>query len=134
MAKEKPEREAVGAAIAQRHFPPALKYPERKKYTLLSTWFAYPTLTWAPECLTPTRKPKCIVQDCPCEPKVKEYMQRTVLDVNGVAVEIRRAVEAAYASPLPPTEEQHIDKNVCMDSETLRNIWLTQTNIYATLL
>ncbi|ETP54983.1 hypothetical protein F442_00415 [Phytophthora nicotianae P10297] len=99
MAKEKPEREAVGAAIAQRHFPPppALKYPERKKYTLLSTRFAYPTLMWAPECLTPTRKPKCIVQDCPCEPKVKEYMQRTVLDVNGVAVEIRRAVEAAYA-------------------------------------
>ncbi|ETL82994.1 hypothetical protein L917_16971, partial [Phytophthora nicotianae] len=81
MAKEKPERAAVVAAIAQRHYPPALKYPERKKYTLLSTWFAYPTLTWAPECLTPTRKPKCIVQDCPCEPKVKEYMQRTVEDV-----------------------------------------------------
>ncbi|ETI36110.1 hypothetical protein L914_17049 [Phytophthora nicotianae] len=152
MAKVKPERAAVVAAIAQRHYPPALKYPERQKDSLLSTWFAYPTLTWAPECLTPTRKPKCIVQECPCEPKVKEYMQRTVEDVEhktycimqelfdiifdsmlttkgiagavsninrrrqkryyrllasaGVAVEIRRVVEAAYAPPLPPTEEQ----------------------------
>ncbi|ETO64834.1 hypothetical protein F444_17754 [Phytophthora nicotianae P1976] len=135
MAKEKPERAAVVAAIAQRHYPPALKYPERQKDSLLSTWFAYPTLTWAPECLTPTRKPKCIVQECPCEPKVKEYMQRTVEDVEhktrGSGDTSRSGGRVCTTSST--NRRADMDKNACMDSETLRDIWLTQTNIYITL-
>jgi hypothetical protein len=81
MGKKSPAQAAVAEAIALRQFPPALVYPEMGSGTLLSEWFAYPTLTWAPECREPNRKPKCVVSGCSCVPRVKSYKQRIVEDV-----------------------------------------------------
>ncbi|KAG7390520.1 hypothetical protein PHYPSEUDO_007746 [Phytophthora pseudosyringae] len=81
MGKKSPAQVAVAEAIALRQFPPSLKYPELGSGTLLSEWFAYRTLTWAPECLEPNRKPKCVVEECICTPTVKAYKQRIAKDV-----------------------------------------------------
>ncbi|EGZ09468.1 hypothetical protein PHYSODRAFT_377811, partial [Phytophthora sojae] len=73
---------AVRDAIALRKFPPELQLPEKKKDFLFSSWHGHPTLAWAPECLRTSRVPKCVVEGCLCEPKVKEYLQRYTHDVD----------------------------------------------------
>ncbi|EGZ23081.1 hypothetical protein PHYSODRAFT_344380 [Phytophthora sojae] len=74
---------AVRDAIALRKFPPELQLPEKKKDSLFSSWHGHPTLAWAPECLRTSRVPKCVVEGCLCEPKVKEYLQRGIMDPGG---------------------------------------------------
>ncbi|ETI46114.1 hypothetical protein F443_09469 [Phytophthora nicotianae P1569] len=81
MSRTSPAQAAVVETIARRQFPPLRSYPEMISGTLPSEWFGFPTLTWAPECLEPNRKPKCVVIGCRCVPKVKQYKQRTVEDV-----------------------------------------------------
>ncbi|ETM98346.1 hypothetical protein PPTG_24644, partial [Phytophthora nicotianae INRA-310] len=81
MGRTSPVQAAVVEAIARCQFPPFLSYPEMISGTLLSEWFGFPTLTWAPECLEPNRKPKCVVIACRCVLKVKQYKQLTVEDV-----------------------------------------------------
>ncbi|ETK94829.1 hypothetical protein L915_02181 [Phytophthora nicotianae] len=81
MSRTSPAQAAVVETIARRQFPPLRSYPEMISGTLPSEWFGFPTLTWAPECLEPNRKPKCVVIACRCVPKVKQYKQRTVEDV-----------------------------------------------------
>ncbi|KAG6962253.1 hypothetical protein JG687_00007262 [Phytophthora cactorum] len=65
-----------------KQFPPKLTLPEEKKEPLLSSLHIYPTLAWALECLQPSRAPKCVIKGCSCTPKLKEYVQRCVHDVD----------------------------------------------------
>lgn len=76
-----PARIAVRDAITAKHFPPSLCYPEAKRNSMLSEWFKLPTLTWVPEVLNTNRLPVCTTKNCKCTPKVKEYLNRTVHDV-----------------------------------------------------
>lgn len=82
MGKKTPAAVAVANAISLRQFPPLLTYPKPTPDALLSECFELPTITWVPECTTANRKPKCIVDGCPCVPKVKAYKQRIVEDVD----------------------------------------------------
>ncbi|RLN97983.1 hypothetical protein BBJ28_00021981 [Nothophytophthora sp. Chile5] len=56
-----------------------------------------------------------------------------ILSAAGAAVENRRLQEPDYESPLPPTVEQYMTGHPCLDAETLRDVWLTQTHIYSRL-
>lgn len=55
--------------------------PEHNKGGQLSDLFSLPTLTWAPECLTPSKQPVCVVSGCGCTPNAKDYMERIVEDL-----------------------------------------------------
>ncbi|OWY91341.1 hypothetical protein PHMEG_00040115, partial [Phytophthora megakarya] len=73
---------AVQTAIALRKFPPLLSLPENQGRVLLSEWFTVPSFTWSPEVLTGSGKPICVIEGCSCTPQVKEYIQRTVHDID----------------------------------------------------
>ncbi|KAG6944869.1 hypothetical protein JG688_00016868 [Phytophthora aleatoria] len=51
-----------------------------------SSWFKVPTFTRAPETLNATRKSVCIRKEYQCTPQVKEYLQRTVHDVDHTTI------------------------------------------------
>ncbi|KAG1689455.1 hypothetical protein DVH05_002256 [Phytophthora capsici] len=73
----------VQEAMATKRFPPTTRYPEavRGDY-LLSTLFSWPILVWVPECLQPSMKPFCTLSGCTCTPRVKEYKQRVVEEMD----------------------------------------------------
>ncbi|ETM33370.1 hypothetical protein L914_19390 [Phytophthora nicotianae] len=73
----------VQEAMATKGFPPVMRYPEtvRGDY-LLSTLFSWPILVWVPERLQPSMKPFCTISGCTCTPRVKEYKQRVVEEVD----------------------------------------------------
>lgn len=51
----------------------------------------------------------------------------------GAKVEELRLLDADYAPPLPPTEAQYMPNHVCLDSEVLKELWLSHTNILSRL-
>ncbi|KAF1784438.1 hypothetical protein GQ600_5027 [Phytophthora cactorum] len=69
---------AVQDAIAMKQFPPKLTLPEEKKEPLLSSLHNTPR-SHGPR---PSRAPKCVIKGCSCTPKLKEYVQRCVHDVD----------------------------------------------------
>ncbi|ETO76414.1 hypothetical protein F444_08181 [Phytophthora nicotianae P1976] len=73
----------VQEAMATKGFPPVMRYPEtvRSDY-LLSTLFSRPILVWSSECLQPSKKPFCTISGCTYTPRVKEYKQRVVEEVD----------------------------------------------------
>ncbi|KAE9051055.1 hypothetical protein PR001_g1803 [Phytophthora rubi] len=73
----------IHEALCKKSFPPVVQYPEAARGdVLLSSLFQWPVIVWVPECVNPTKKPYCIMPECSCTPRVKEYKQRTVEDVN----------------------------------------------------
>ncbi|ETP02946.1 hypothetical protein F441_20040 [Phytophthora nicotianae CJ01A1] len=73
----------VQEAMTTKGFPPVMRYPEavRGDY-LLSTLFSWSILVWVPERLQPSMKPFCTISGCTCTPRVKEYKQRVVEEVD----------------------------------------------------
>ncbi|KAG1688921.1 hypothetical protein DVH05_003005 [Phytophthora capsici] len=51
-----------------------------------------------------------------------------------VAVEYRKREDSCFSPPLLATIEQYMSNNACVDEESLRNLWLEQTEIYSRLL
>ncbi|KAE9271920.1 hypothetical protein PF008_g30233 [Phytophthora fragariae] len=187
---------------------------------MLSARFDHPTITWVPEVLSAGRLPVCTTVGCKCTPKVKEYLQRTVhnvehktilyyaryrrstgrsfstiddayiasskavllafpylltyqtgisldlfdlvydsmLTTKGLAgatdnvtrrrqkryysllvlasheIEKRKALDAGYAAPLLQSVGQYMTNHLCLDSEALQKVWLTQTEVCTRLL
>ncbi|EGZ18586.1 hypothetical protein PHYSODRAFT_502857 [Phytophthora sojae] len=213
-------RAAIRDAIATKSFPPAIAYPEKQRNAMLSAWFNLPTITWVPDVLNAGRSPVCTTEGCKCTPKVKEYLQRTVHDVEhktilyyarykcstgrsfstiddaylssskavflaflylltyqtaisldlfelvydsmlttkglagatdnvtrrrqkryyallaraGCEIEKRKAADTAYAPPLLQSVEQYMTNHICLDSEALQKVWLSQTEVCSRLL
>ncbi|KAG6958959.1 hypothetical protein JG688_00010304 [Phytophthora aleatoria] len=75
-----PARTAVRDAIATKHFPPSLRYPETQRYGMLLEWVKLPTITWVLEVLNANRLHVCTIKNCKCTPTGKYYTQRTVHD------------------------------------------------------
>jgi len=70
-------------AMSARRFPPVVQYPEAKQGDgLLSALFTWPVVVWVPECLQASRKPICPMPGCSCSPRLKEYKQRVVEEVD----------------------------------------------------
>ncbi|KAG6944667.1 hypothetical protein JG688_00016966 [Phytophthora aleatoria] len=64
-------------------FLPVVQYPESKRGDiLLSTFFTWPIIAWVPECMNPSKTPFCIEPGCSCTPRLKEYKQRVVEEVD----------------------------------------------------
>ncbi|EGZ25574.1 hypothetical protein PHYSODRAFT_344979 [Phytophthora sojae] len=73
----------IHEALSKKSFPPVVQHPEAiRGDVLLSSLFQWPVVVWVPECANPTQKPYCIMPGCSCTPRVKEYKQRTVEDVD----------------------------------------------------
>ncbi|KAE8896442.1 hypothetical protein PF003_g19903 [Phytophthora fragariae] len=73
----------IHEALSEKSFPPVVQYPEAARGdALLSSLFQWPVIVWVPECVNPTKKPYCIMPERSCTPRVKEYKQRTVEDVD----------------------------------------------------
>ncbi|EGZ11186.1 hypothetical protein PHYSODRAFT_337932 [Phytophthora sojae] len=70
-------------AMAARRFPPVVQYPEKQRGApLLSALFSWPVIVWVPECLQASKKPFCAMPSCSCTPRLKEYKQRVVEEVD----------------------------------------------------
>lgn len=73
----------VREALTRKRFPPVVHYPEAAGGdVLLSSLFLWPVVVWVPECENPSKKPYCIMPGCSCTPRIKEYKQRTVENVD----------------------------------------------------
>ncbi|OWZ19991.1 hypothetical protein PHMEG_0005668 [Phytophthora megakarya] len=74
-------RRLVCNAKDNKLFPPRGVYPEENvnNYDLISL-FSRPVLVWIPEIFT--KSVSCTVAGCTCAPKVKEYKQRVIEDVD----------------------------------------------------
>ncbi|EGZ05062.1 hypothetical protein PHYSODRAFT_348643 [Phytophthora sojae] len=69
--------------MAARRFPPVVQYPEKQRDApLLSALCSWPVIVWVPECLQASKKPFCAMPGCSCTPRLKEYKQRVVEEVD----------------------------------------------------
>lgn len=71
----------VRSAFAGRAFPPVINYPEARQRAGISPFeglFDRPVMIWVPECRSNAQKPRCVVPNCYCTPRIKEHKQRVV--------------------------------------------------------
>ncbi|OWY94342.1 hypothetical protein PHMEG_00035956 [Phytophthora megakarya] len=73
----------IREALTGRWFPPVAQYPEATRGDgLLSSPFSWPVVVWVPECENRLQKPYCLKTGRSCSPRLKEYRQRAVKDVD----------------------------------------------------
>ncbi|KAG7382485.1 hypothetical protein PHYPSEUDO_004820 [Phytophthora pseudosyringae] len=73
----------IHEALNKKSFPLLFSTPEAiRGDVLLSSLFLCPVVVWVPECENSSRKPYCIMPECSCTPRVKEYKQRSVEEVD----------------------------------------------------
>eukprot|EP00644_Phytophthora_capsici_P000824 jgi/Phyca11/109320/e_gw1.16.118.1 len=57
-----------------------------------------------------------------------------MLTTKGISGAYRKREDSCFSPPLLATIEQYMSNNACVDEESLRNLWLEQTEIYSRLL
>ncbi|RLN98115.1 hypothetical protein BBJ28_00017261, partial [Nothophytophthora sp. Chile5] len=80
----------VREAIVRKMFPPVVAYPETRRQvdelSPLAYVFEHPVLVWVPESINPGQKPLCVSEGCFCTPRLKEYKQRVIQDVDAKVI------------------------------------------------